>query len=80
MMRKREDEKDKEWRKREGPKVRQTLGDFGMWLFLLLLFGQNWLCVTAAAEGRHRRKEVMVRMQQEVEVQEGRWAEENPQR
>ena len=80
-MRRKEDEKEKERRKREGrPKARQTLGKFGRWLFLLLLQGQNWLCVSAAAEGPQKRREAMVRMQQEVQVKGGRWAEEIPQR
>ena len=40
----------------------------------------NWLCVSAAAEGPQRRTEAMVRMQQEVQVKGGRWADEIPQR
>ena len=32
------------------PSARHVLGKSGRWLFLLLLFGQNWLCVNAAAE------------------------------
>ena len=42
-MRRKEDEKEKESRKIiRRPKVRQTFGNFGKWLFLLLLLGQNW--------------------------------------
>ena len=80
-MRRKEDEKEKECRKRDGrPKGRQTLKKSGRWLFLLLLLAQNWLCVSTAAEGPQRRTEVMVRVQQDVQVKGGRWAEEIPQR
>ena len=80
-MRRKEDEKEKECRKRDGrSKVRQTLWKSGRWLFLLLLLPENWLCVSAAAEGPQRRTEVMVRVQQDVQVKGGRWAEEIPQR
>ena len=37
------------------PKAMQTLGKFGKWLFLLLIVGQNWLSVSAAAEGPQRK-------------------------
>ena len=73
--------KEKESKRSERrPKARQTLGKFGKWLFSLLLLVQNWLCVSAAAEGPKKRTEAMVRMQQEVQVKEGRWAGEIPQR
>ena len=63
------------------PRARQVLGKSGRWLFLLLLSGQNWLCVSAAAEGLQKRAEMMERwQQQEVRVKESRWAEEIPQR
>ena len=65
-MRRKEDEKEKDCKKRGG---RQTLGKSGRWLFLLLLLEQNCLCVSAAAEGPQIRTEVMVRMQQEVQVE-----------
>ena len=43
-------------------------------LFLLVLLGQNWLCVNAAAEGLQKRTEMMERWQQhEVQVEESRW-------
>ena len=62
-------------------KVRQTLGKSGRWLFLLLLLGQNWPCVNAAAEGLHKRREMMESLQhQEVQVKESRRAEEIPQK
>ena len=59
-------------------KARQTLRKSGKWLFFILILGQNWMCVCAAAEGPQRRTEAMVRMQQEVQLKEGRWAEEIP--
>ena len=56
------------------------MGKSGRWLFLLVLLGQNWLCVNVAAEGLHERTEMMERwQQQEVQVKESRWAEEVPQ-
>ena len=58
----------------------KSWGSLGGGSFSFCFLEQNWLCVSAAAEGPHRRKEVVVRMQQEVEVKEGRWTEENPQR
>ena len=71
-MRRKEDEKEKECRKRDGrPKARQTLGKSGRLLFLLLLLVQNWLCVSAAAEGPQKRTEVVVRME-EIHVKGGR--------
>ena len=80
ILRRKEDVKEKESRKRaRRPKVRQTLEKIGRWLFLLLLLEQSWLCVSAAAEGPQRRTEAMVRVQQEVQVKGGRWAEEIPQ-
>ena len=69
-----EEKKEKEGRKRDRRPA-------GRWLFLPFLFGQNWLCVNAAAEGLQRRTEMMERMrQQEVQVKESRWVEEIPQR
>ena len=67
--------KEKESRKKaRRAKVRQTVEKIGRWLFLLLLLGQSWLCVNAAAEGPQRRTE------QDVQEKGGRWAEEIPQR
>ena len=37
------------------PKARPALVKFGKWLFLFLIVGQNWLSVSAAAEGPQRR-------------------------
>ena len=51
-----------------------------MWLLLFLIVGQNWLGVSAAAEGPQRRTEAVKRMQEEVQVTECRWAEVIPQR
>ena len=74
-----EEKKEKEDRKRNRrPKARQVLVNFGRWLLLVLLVGQNWLCVSAAAEGPQRRTEE--RMQQVARVKESRWVEEVPQR
>ena len=56
------------------------MGQFGKWLFLLLNLGQNWLSVSAAAEGPQRRTEEVMRMQQEVQIKESRWAEATPRR
>ena len=54
--------KEREGQKENGrPRDRQVQS--GRWLFLLLLLGQNWLCVNAAAEGLQRRTEMMERMQ-----------------
>ena len=53
-----EEKKEKEDRKRNRrPKARQVLVNFGRWLLLVLLVEQNWLCVSAAAEGPQRRTE-----------------------
>ena len=38
------------------PRAGQVLGKSGRWLFLLVLLGQNWLCVNVAAEGSQERK------------------------
>ena len=62
------------------PTARQTLGNFGKWLFIVLILAQNWLCVSAAAERPQRGTEAMVRMQQEVQVKESRRAEDFSQR
>ena len=62
------------------PKARQTVGKFGMWLFLLLILEQNWLSVSAAGEGPQRKTEAVMRMQQEVQIKESRWAEATPKR
>ena len=35
--------------------------------------GQNWLSVSAAAEGPQRRTEAVMRMQQEVQIKESSW-------
>ena len=74
------DERGQERRGRKGrqrPRARQVLGKSGRWLFLLVLLGQNWLCVNAEAEGLQKRAEKMVRwQQQEVRL----WAVEVPQR
>ena len=50
------------------PETRQVLEKIGQWLFLFLIVGQNWLRVSAAAEGPQRRTEAVMRMQQEVQV------------
>ena len=52
------------------PRARQALGKSGRRLLLLLLFGQNWLCVDAAAEGLQRRTEMMKGMRQQEVVEE----------
>ena len=62
------------------PEARPALEKFGKWLFLLLVTGQNFLSVSAAAEGPPRRTEAVIRMQQEVQVKENRCAEEIPHR
>ena len=54
-----EEEVEKKGRKsNRRPRARQTLEKSGRWLFLFLLFGRNWLCVDAAAEGLQRRTEM----------------------
>ena len=82
MAGRKEEEKEKEGvKKNRSPRVRQVLRKSGRWLFLLLLLGQNWLCVNAAVEGLQRRAEMMERLQQqEVQVKESRWVKEIPQR
>ena len=79
MMRRKKGEKEKESRRRaRRPKARQTLGnEIRKWFFLLIM-GQNWLSVSAAAEGPQRSTEVMTRMQQEVQIKESSWAEVVP--
>ena len=77
IVRVKEGRKEKEGKISERrPKARQILGKLGKWLFVLLILGQNWLCVSAAPEKPQRRTEAMVRMQQEVQVKGSRWAEE----
>ena len=74
-------QKKKEGKKGEGrPRARQVLEKFGKWLFLFPIVGQNWPCVSAAAEGQQRRTEAMESIQQEPRVKGGRWMEEIPQR
>ena len=69
-------EQEKERRKNvRRPTARQTLGELEKWLFLFLLLGKNWLRVSAAAEGPQRRKEAVMRMQQEVRITESSWRE-----
>ena len=69
MLRVKKGRKEKESKRSERrSKARQTLVKFRKWLFLLLLLEQNWLCVSAGAEGLQRRTEAMVRMQQEVRM------------
>ena len=53
---------------------------FRKWLFLLLIMEQNWLSVSAAAEGPQRRTEAVNRMQQKVQIKECRWREKTPKR
>ena len=80
-MRKKEEVKEKESRKEtRRPKVTQTLEKTGRWLLLHLLLGQSGLGVSAAAEGQQKRTDAMERIQQELQVKGGRWAEEIPQR
>ena len=55
MMEGKEGGKDEESRTSERrPQGRQTLGNFGKWLFLLLILEQNWTPASAAAEGLMR--------------------------
>ena len=74
--------KEKESKRREiRLKARQTLEKFAKWLFLFLPLGQNWECVSAAAEGTAEKdggdgKDAA----EEVQVKEGRWMEEIPRR
>ena len=76
LMRMKKGRKEKENKRSERlSKARQTLWKFGKWLFLLLILGQNWLSVSAAAEGAQRRTEAVMRMQQEVQIKESRWNE-----
>ena len=80
MMRMKKGEKEKESSRRaRRPKARQTLGQFGKWLFLFVLLGQNWLSVSAAVEGPQR-TEAVIKMQQEVRNKESRWMETAPKR
>ena len=50
------------------------------WFLLRLLLQQSGLCVSAAAGGPQKRTEAMEMLQQELQVDGGRWAEEIPQR
>ena len=68
-----------EWQKGEG-KQKRCLGKFGKWLFLLLILGQHWLSVSAAAEGSQRRTEAVISMQQEVQIKERSLRERAPKR
>ena len=50
MMRMKKTKKEKKNKRSERrPKARHALGKFEKWLFLLLILGQNWLSVSAAA-------------------------------
>ena len=73
-----EERKEKECRKRDkrlNDKSWRNLEDVSFFC----AFGQNWLCVNAAAEGLQKRTEMVERLQQqEVQVKESRWAEEIP--
>ena len=59
------------------PKARHALGKSGRWLFLLLLLGQNLLCIDAAAEDLQRRTGMLKRMQQQEVLEEVRSREES---
>ena len=48
--RKEEDVEETGRKRNKSLRVKQVLGKSGRWLFLLLVFGQNWLCIGAAAE------------------------------
>ena len=62
------------------PKRDKPWGKVGKWLFLFLILGQNWLSVSAAAEGPQRRTEEVMRMQQEVQIKDRTWTEAPPKR
>ena len=81
-MKRKEEEKEKKGRKSDKrARTRHVLEKSGRLLFLLVLLEQSWLCVDAAAEGLQKRTEVMERWQQQrVQVKEGGWVEEIPQR
>ena len=56
-VRRKEDEKEKECRKRDGrPRARHALGKSGRWPFLLLLLEQKWL-VCQRCSGRTAEKD-----------------------
>ena len=76
-MKKGREERRKAKEVKDAPKRDKLWGNSGSGLFILLLLGQNWLRAIAAAEGLQRRTEAMVRMQQEVQVNGSRWAEES---
>ena len=59
------------------PKARHALGKSGRWLFLLLLLGQSWLCIDAAAEELQRRTGMLKSMQQQEVLAEVRSFEES---
>ena len=82
LAKRKEEEEEKKGRKSDKqPRTRQVLGKFGRLLFLLVLLGQNWLCVNAAAEGLQKRTEMMERwQQQQAQVTWSRWVEEISQR
>ena len=56
-VRRKEDEKEKECRKRDGrPRARHALGKSGRWPFLLLLLEQKWF-VSQRCSGRTAEKD-----------------------
>ena len=64
MIRKEKGRKEKESNRSEGrPKARQTLGEFGKWLFHLSILEQTWLSVRPL-----RRTEEVMRIQQVVRI------------
>ena len=56
MAERKEEDVEKKGRESDRcPKARHTVGKSGRSLFLLLLLGQDWLCINAAAEDSQRR-------------------------
>ena len=78
MAERREEDVEKKCRKSDRcPKARHALGKSGRWLFLLLLLGQNWLCICAVAEDLQRRTGMLKSMQQQEVLAEVRSFEES---
>ena len=74
---KRQEEDGKQKKVKVRPKRDEPWGSLGSgsFSFSFLIMGQNWLSVSAASEGPHKRTEAVTRMQQEVQIKENRWTE-----
>ena len=62
----------------QGAQSETNLGGIAEVAIFLMILEQNWLSVSAAAEGPQRKTEAVIRMQQEVRNKESSWTEAVP--